>query len=125
MANRSAAWTSLLLLKFFAGRGSSVGRAFTWYGPVAVSILPSGKHSLEEIGQETISTTILSLPLVQEGRLSVTVERMCTNGTGKLPRRLPGNSVDRLPTEPEMTLKLSKSRKTPTQKQITFKFVRT
>ena len=34
------------------------------------------------------STTILSLPLIQEGQLSVTGERMCTNGTGKLPRRL-------------------------------------
>ena len=37
--NRSAAWTALLLLNFFAGRGSSVGRASTWYGPVADSIL--------------------------------------------------------------------------------------
>ena len=30
-ANRSAAWTTLLLLNFFAGRGSSVGRSSAWY----------------------------------------------------------------------------------------------
>ena len=30
-ANSSAARTTLLLLNFFAGRGSSVGRAFAWY----------------------------------------------------------------------------------------------
>ena len=105
MANHSAAWTTLLLLKFFAGRGSSVGRVSAWYGPVMVSILTSGKHSLEEIGYEKISTTILSLPLVQEGQLSVTIERMCTNGTGKLPRRLPGNNVDSLPNRARNNLK--------------------
>ena len=30
-AHRSAARTSLLVLKYFAGRGSSVGRASAWY----------------------------------------------------------------------------------------------
>ena len=30
-ANRSAALTSFLFLNFFAGRGSSVGRASAWY----------------------------------------------------------------------------------------------
>ena len=34
------------------------------------------------------ATAILSLPLIQKGQLSVTGESMCTNGTGKLPRRL-------------------------------------
>ena len=29
-------------------------------------------------GHENVSTTILSLPLIQEGQLSVTGERMCT-----------------------------------------------
>ena len=37
---------------------------------------------------EKISMTIISLPLIQKGQLSVTGERMCTNDTGKLPRRL-------------------------------------
>ena len=56
--------------------------------PVADSILTSGIHSWEEIGHEKISMTIIALPLIQEGQLSVTGERMRTNDTGKLPRRL-------------------------------------
>ena len=36
------------------------------------------QHYFVEIGQETISTAILSLPLIQEGQLPVTGERMCT-----------------------------------------------
>ena len=49
--------------------------------PVADSLLTSGTHSWKENGHEKISTTIIS-------QLSVTGERMCTNDTGKLPRRL-------------------------------------
>ena len=56
--------------------------------PVADSTLTSGTNSWEEIGHEKYSTTIISLPLIQEGQLSVTGERMCTNDTGKLPIRL-------------------------------------
>ena len=55
---------------------------------VADSTLTSGTHSWEEIGHEKNSTTIISLPLIQEGQLSVTCERMCTYDAGKLPRRL-------------------------------------
>ena len=36
------------------------------------------QHSLVEIDHEIYSTVILSLPLVQEGQLSVSGERMCT-----------------------------------------------
>ena len=56
--------------------------------PVADSTLTSGILSWGEIGHEKVSTTIISLPLIQEGQLSVIGERMCTNDTGKLPRRL-------------------------------------
>ena len=35
------------------------------------------KHSFVEVGPEIISAAILSLPLIQEGQLSVTGERMC------------------------------------------------
>ena len=56
--------------------------------PVADSTLTSGTHSWEEIGHEKNSMTIISLPLIQERQLSVTGERMCTNDTGKLPKRL-------------------------------------
>ena len=36
------------------------------------------QHSFVEIGHYIISTAILSLPLIQDGQLSVTGERMCT-----------------------------------------------
>ena len=36
------------------------------------------QHSFIEIGHEIFSTVILSLPLIQEGQLSVSGERMCT-----------------------------------------------
>ena len=36
------------------------------------------QHSFLEIGHEIFSTAILSLPLIQEGQLSVSGERMCT-----------------------------------------------
>ena len=36
------------------------------------------QHSFVEFGHEIISTAILFLPLIQEGQLSVTAERMCT-----------------------------------------------
>ena len=41
---------------------------------------PTGgrQHSLVEIDHEIFSTVILSLPLIQEGQLSVSGERMCT-----------------------------------------------
>ena len=36
------------------------------------------KHSFMEIDHEIFSKVILSLPLIQEGQLSVSGERMCT-----------------------------------------------
>ena len=36
------------------------------------------QHSFVEIDHEVFSTVILSLPLIQEGQLSVSGERMCT-----------------------------------------------
>ena len=36
------------------------------------------RHSFVEIDHEIFSTVILSLPLIQEGELSVSGERMCT-----------------------------------------------
>ena len=46
------------------------------------------QHSFEEIGDELISTAILSLPLTQEGLLSVQLPKECALSTGKLSRRL-------------------------------------
>ena len=36
------------------------------------------QHSIVEIDHEIFSTVILSLPLIQEGQLSVSGQRMCT-----------------------------------------------
>ena len=36
------------------------------------------QHSFVEVDHEIFSTVILSLPLIQEGQLSVSGERMCT-----------------------------------------------
>ena len=36
-----------------------------------------GQHSFLEIDREIFSTVILSLPLIQEGQLSVSGKRMC------------------------------------------------
>ena len=56
------------------------------YWPTSVAQLdtPSGwrpggrQHTFMEIDHEIFSTVILSLPLIQEGQLSVSGERMCT-----------------------------------------------
>ena len=61
-----------------AGHGSSVGCASAWYVDGRGFCPHVQQHSVLEIGHEIIFTAILSLPLIQEGQLSVTGERMCT-----------------------------------------------
>ena len=39
---------------------------------------PGRQHSFVEVAHEIFSTVIPSLPLIQEGQLSVSGERMCT-----------------------------------------------
>ena len=47
--------------------------------------LPRGRqHSFVEIDHEIFSTVILTLPLIQEGQLSVSGERMCTIQVNRL-----------------------------------------
>ena len=43
-----------------------------------VRLPPCRQHSFVEIDHEIFSTVILSLPLIQEGQLSFSGERMCT-----------------------------------------------
>ena len=43
-----------------------------------VQLLPGWQHFFLEIVHEIFSTVILVLPLIQEGHLSVSGERMCT-----------------------------------------------
>ena len=45
---------------------------------VRVRTPPGRQHSFMEIDHGIFSTVILSLPLIQEGQLSVSGEKMCT-----------------------------------------------
>ena len=61
------------------GLGDSVGCTSDWRpgGPV-FDPRRGRQHLFVEIDHEIFSTVILSLPLIQEGQLSVSGERMCT-----------------------------------------------
>ena len=62
-----------------AGLGGSVGCASDWRpGGRGFDPRRGRQHSFVEIDHEIFSTIILSLPLIQEGQLSVSGERMCT-----------------------------------------------
>ena len=85
----SVVFTGLLNSKPTKG---PVVRVLEWIGSEAVVQLdvrpacdlevtgptPGRQHSFVEIDHEIFSTVILSLPLIQEGQLSVSGERMCT-----------------------------------------------
>ena len=53
------------------------------------------QHSFVEIDHEIFSTVILSLPLIQEGQLSVSGERMCTILVNRLEDSLPSKRLAR------------------------------
>ena len=62
-----------------AGLGGSVGCASNWRpGGCGFNPCRGQQHSFVEINHEIFSTVILSPPLIQEGQLSVSGERMCT-----------------------------------------------
>ena len=63
-----------LFLCSIAGRGISVRCVSAWYADDP----HVRQHSFMEIGHEIISPAIPSLPLILEGQLSVTGERICT-----------------------------------------------
>ena len=60
------------------GRDSLVGCVSAWYADSRGFYPHVRQYSFVEIGHEIISTAILSLPLIQEGHMSVTGERMFT-----------------------------------------------
>ena len=62
-----------------AGLSDSTGCASDWR-PQGCGFDPrqGRQHSFVEIDHKIFSTVILSLPLIQEGQLSVSGERMCT-----------------------------------------------
>ena len=62
-----------------AGLGGAAGCASDWRpGGRGFDPRQGRQHSFVEIDHEIFSTVILSLPLIQEGQLSVSGERMCT-----------------------------------------------
>ena len=65
--------------QYSAGLGGAVGCASDWRpGGRGFDPRRDRQHSFVEIDHEIFSTVILSLPLIQEGQLSVSGERMCT-----------------------------------------------
>ena len=63
----------------WAGLGGSVGCASDWRrGGRGFDPRRGRQHSFVETDHELFSMVILSLPLIHEGQLSVSVERMCT-----------------------------------------------
>ena len=65
----------------------SIGCASAWYADDREFDPHVRKYSFVEIEHKIISTAILSLPLIQEGQLSVTGKEFAQI-TGTLPRRL-------------------------------------
>ena len=84
------------LHKNVAGRGSSVRSASAWDGDSRGFDPHVRQHSFVEFGHEIISKAILSLPLIQEGHLSVTGEKNMHLVLVNCPGGLPRNGVDRL-----------------------------
>ena len=71
--------TDFSLYFMIAGLSGSVGCASDWRpGGRGFDPRRGRQHSFVEIDHEIFSTVILSLPLIQEGQLSVSGERMCT-----------------------------------------------
>ena len=67
------------LTLLLAGLGGAVGCASDWRpGGRGFDPRRGRQHPFVEIDHEIFSTVILSLPLIQEGQLSVSGERMCT-----------------------------------------------
>ena len=60
------------------GHGSSIRSASALYADGRRFDPHIWQHSFLEFGHEIIFMAILSLPLIQEGQLSVTGERICT-----------------------------------------------
>ena len=67
------------------GLVGSVGCASDWRpGGCGFDPRRGQQHSFVEIEHEIFSTVILSLPLIQEGQLSVSGKRMCTIPVNRL-----------------------------------------
>ena len=64
---------------YCVSKGSSRPRWLSWRpGGRGFDPRQGGQHSFMEIDREIFSKVILTLPLIQEGHLSVSGERICT-----------------------------------------------
>ena len=73
------------VIDIVAGLGGSVDAPSDWRpGGRGFNPRRGRQHSFVEIDHEIFSTVILSLPLIQEGQLSVSGERMCTTLVNRL-----------------------------------------
>ena len=73
------AYIIYILQHLKAGLGGSVGCASDWRPEGhGFDLRRDRQHSFVEIDHEIFSTVILSLPLIQEGQLPVSGERICT-----------------------------------------------
>ena len=78
------AYLELKIWSLFSHENLTTGNKILWkrgdWRPGGYRFNPrqGRQHSFVEIDHEIFSTVILSLPLIQEGQLSVSGERMCT-----------------------------------------------
>ena len=81
MSSHLIVWSYLPYL-YSGGKPASVAQldAPSYWRPGGRGFNPGRgrQHSFMEIDHEIFSTVILSLPLIQEGQLSVSGKRMCT-----------------------------------------------
>ena len=88
--------------KLFTGLGGAVGCAVRLeIRRSRVQPLRGRQHSFVEINNERFSTVILSLPLIQEGQLSVSGERMCTKEGKRKVQEVPQSQTAALPRPQE------------------------
>ena len=79
MISRSSLKLGHLYQKLVHLAKSSRSRLLSWMRhPTGDQEVAGRQHSFVEIDHEIFSTVILSLPLIQEGQLLVSGERMCT-----------------------------------------------
>ena len=72
-------WTDLQSLTERAGYCGSVGCVFSWRLGHRFDLHGVHQHSFVEIDHEIFSMVILSLPMIQEGQLSVSGQRISSN----------------------------------------------
>ena len=105
-ANLSAARTSFLFLNFFAGRGSSVGRASAWYA-AGRGFHPHVRHTFlqGEWSWKTFYDHYLPSADSRKGSCQLVAKECALTILVNCLGGLPGNSVDRLTNRARNDLK--------------------